>query len=200
MTHVILSCIRFVHVSLAPYSRFDAVGSGAEDDAMENDEIPSPINRELQRELLLLLRSKYPRTLIDIPIISDVSQQSIYTNLWYLQEHGLCDSGLSPHLDGCFTWGGATITAKGLDFLEEDGGLSSLLGIVTIKIHADTLREMLRTKIDDAPLTPDEKSTLKQKLEHLSETALTAGTRDLVQIGLQHVPNFVEWLRTFFGP
>ena len=162
------------------------------------DQKPSPLNRALQRDLLLLLRDEYPRTLIEIPEISDVSEQSIFMNLWYLQEHGLCESGLSQVADGRFIWSG-TLTAKGLDFLEDDGGLTAILGAITIKIHTDTLREMLNARIDAAQISPEEKSALKQKLRHFSETVLKAAPTDLVKTGLDHIPNVVEWLRKLSG-
>ena len=58
-------------------------------------------------------------------------------------------------LGGKITWGGARITAKGIDFLEDDGGLSAILGVVTVKLHADTLREMLAKKIDASSASSD---------------------------------------------
>jgi hypothetical protein len=120
-------------------------------------------------------------------------------NLWYLQEHGLCESGLSQVADGRFIWSRATLTAKGLDFLEDDGGLTAILGVITIKIRTDTLREMLNARIDTAQISPEEKSALKQKLRHFSETVLKTATTDLVKTGLDHIPNVAEWLRKLSG-
>jgi hypothetical protein len=160
----------------------------------------SPLNRDLQRELLLLMRDKYPGMTRETPEISDVGEQNIYINLKYLEEHGLCKPLLRQALDGKFAYGGSSITAKGLDFLEDDGGLSAILGIVTVKVHADTLREMLNNKIDSVPIAPEEKLSLKKIIRQLSETALKDTTSELVKIGLQHVPNIVELLRTIAGP
>lgn len=160
---------------------------------------PSPIDRALQRELLLLMRDEYPRTLLGIPEIPDASRESIYTNLRYLEEHGLCESGLLYGVDGRPSWGGATLTAKGLDFLEDDGGLSAILNVITVKLHADTLREILNARIDAVEIAPEERSGLKRIVASLSETALQAATTDLVQNGLHHIPDVVGWLQRFAG-
>ncbi|HLW92549.1 MAG TPA: hypothetical protein VKS78_14790 [Roseiarcus sp.] len=136
---------------------------------------------------------------MDVPDVGSHDEQHFFANLMYLQDHGLCEPLVSQGLDGHFAWGGAKITARGLDFLEDDGGLSAVLGIVTVKLHADTVRELLAAKIDVSPLSPSEKSTLKKALRGLSDTALRSATTDLIHSGLQHIPNIAEWLRTFVG-
>jgi hypothetical protein len=148
---------------------------------------------------LLRPRDVYPRTLIEVPNILGADEGSIYSNLWYLQEHGLCDSGLMQSVDGFFSWGGATLTAKGLDFPEADGGLSAILNVVTIKFDADTLRALLEAKIDASSIPPAEKSIIKKTIEGMSEAALKTATTDLVRIGLHNIPNVVEWLRGIAG-
>ena len=151
---------------------------------------PSPINSELQRELLLLLRSAYPQSLYGPPEIPGLSWNEIAANLSYLEEHGLCQSGLIDDPDGGdFLFSQARITAAGLDFLEEDGGLTAILNTVTVKLHADTLRDMLSAKI-----TAEEKSTLRGLIGRLSGKALEAITTDLVRAGIQQIPNFAEWI------
>jgi hypothetical protein len=161
-----------------------------------SDHKPNPINRELQHKLLLMLRDEYPSQLLEIPNIAGATWIDICANLWYLQAHGLCDSGLSQHLGGNFSWSGANISAAGLDFLEDDGGLSAVLGVVTVKLHVDTLRALLTAKIDGAPITPEKKSALRSVLKRLSGTALTTATTELVTIGIQHFPDILDWLET----
>ena len=87
-------------------------------------------------------------------------------------------------------------TPAGLDFLSEDGGLSAILGVVTVKLHADTIRDMIAAKIEAAPIPANEKSALKRHLAALSETGLKAATTDLVKIGLEHLPDAIHWLQT----
>lgn len=73
------------------------------------------------------------------------------------------------------------ITARGLDFLEEDGGLSAILGTVTVKLHADTIRDMLETKIMDSQLPQADKKRFVDTLKELPGEALKTVTNKLVE-------------------
>jgi hypothetical protein len=85
------------------------------------DELPSQIDRSFQRSLLLWMRDKYPSMAYKVPTSLDGNDRRFYFNLFYLKEHGLCEALAEKNLDGSISWGGAKITAKGLDFLENDG-------------------------------------------------------------------------------
>lgn len=159
----------------------------------------SPLNRDLQRKLLLIMRDAYPDRLRQIPDVDGYSQHEITTNLCYLEEHQLCDAGLTRNMDGTFASNGARISANGLDFIEDDGGLSAILGVVTIKIHDETIRELIKSRIDSMDAPENEKSRLKLTLDKLSEEGLKAVTTDLVRQGLHHVPSLFELLRTASG-
>ena len=122
-----------------------------------NDE-KSCVSRALQLELLVRLRDVWPRPMREFPKIDGISDDEIIRNLVYLEEHRLCSSGLLAGIDENYSYGGARITAIGLDFLEDDGGLSAILKTVTIKVHADTLRDMFNSKIETSALPQTEKS------------------------------------------
>jgi hypothetical protein len=143
------------------------------------------------------LRATYPRRLIEFRDLA--TDEDVYTNLKYLEEHGLCESGVRVSTDGLIAWGGSTITAQGIDFLEDDGGVSAILRTVTVRLHADTIRDLLVAKIEAEPIPEAEKSRLKTALKGLSETALKDATTDLVHLGIQHLPNALEWLRAIAG-
>jgi predicted nucleotide-binding protein len=85
------------------------------------DELPSQIDRSFQRSLLLWMRDEYPSMAYKVPTSLDGNDRRFYFNLFYLQEHGLCEALAEKNLDGSISWGGAKITAKGVDFLENDG-------------------------------------------------------------------------------
>ena len=97
------------------------------------------------------------------------------------------------------TLSAASITAAGLDFLADDGGLSAILGVVTVKLHADTIRDLIGAKIDAAAIPAEQKSALKQRLAGLSGKALEAATADLVRTGLDHLPDAAHWLFRILG-
>ncbi len=165
--------------------------------AIPDDLHQSPLDRSLQRKLLLLMRDVYPQPIYKIwALVPDTGDDATVANLVYLEEHGLCDAGIRVNQDGSYGFTGAKITARGLDFIEDDGGLSAILDVVTIKVHADSLRALLVNKIDAAPIAPEEKSRLRTALGKLPGTALNAAASDLVKAGIDHIPNVVEWLHT----
>lgn len=159
----------------------------------------SPLDRAMQRALLLAMRKVYPAPIREAPVGIKQDSREFDANLLYLEDHGLCDAGLHGSMSGEYSWGGATITARGLDFLEGDGGLSAILGVITVRLHAETIRDLIAAKIDSAPVPEAEKSVLRRHLAALSETALRAGTTDLVKTGLNHLPDAMHWLRTLVG-
>src|SRR5258706_3276536 len=149
--------------------------------------------REKQRDLLLQLREFYPGS-ATFRSKTNEELHEIAINLKYLEEHGLCISGVNVGLDGHMMLSASCITAAGLDFLEDDGGLSAILAVVTVKLHADTIRDLIGAKIEAAELPPEEKSTLRKRLAALPEAALTEATKNLVRLGLDHLPDGVHWL------
>ena len=156
------------------------------------------LDRALQRQILDLLRAHYPRGAVPVCDL-DLSEEQAAANLRYLEEHGLCESGVIIGVDGHLAFGASTITAAGLDFLEDDGGLSAILGVITVRLHADTIRALINAKIEASSIPAEEKSRLRKALANLSEASLKAATTDLVKSGLDHLPDAVHWLRSIAG-
>jgi hypothetical protein len=156
------------------------------------------LSREKQRELLLQLREVYPAH-ASFRVDSEEEGREVAANLMYLQEHGLCNSGVQIGADAHIMFGASSITAAGLDFLADDGGLSAILGVVTVKLHADTIRDLIAAKIEATAMPAEKKSALKRQLAALSETALKAATTDLVRTGLDHLPDAAHWLSKLVG-
>jgi hypothetical protein len=169
------------------------------DAARMSDQEAGPVDRELQRSLLLAMRDCYPELLYELPATIDAAKPRVDTNLFYLEEHGLCDSGLSPNAAGYSVIRGPRITARGLDFLADDGGLTAILGVVTVRLHADTIRDLIAVKIEALPVPAAEKSALRKILAGLPADALRAATTDLVKSGLDHLPNVAHWLGALGG-
>jgi hypothetical protein len=156
------------------------------------------LDRALQRQILELLRGHYPRGAIPVRDL-ELSEEQAAANLRYLEEHGLCESGVMVGADGHLAFGESTIRAAGLDFLEDDGGLSAILGVVTVRLHADTIRSLIDARIETSSMPAEEKSKLRKIIANLSEAGLRAATTDLVKSGLDHLPDAVHWLRSLAG-
>lgn len=164
--------------------------------------MPFIIDRALQRAVLERLRNAYPDGIDRGPltdIAPGVEEDLLIGTLMYLEQHGLCDSGLSSPINGNWAWNGSTITARGLDFLADDGGLSAILGVVTVKLHADTIRDLITAKIEASALPAEKKAGLKAALGKLSSTALQAGVTDLAKVGLEHGPDAMNWIDRLVG-
>lgn len=148
------------------------------------------LDRNLQHEILKELNNIYPDSKtyeywIDAAIaqvtgvIETVGEAELYiakrsANLRYLAEHGLVvcnDKNLSATVK---------ITAKGIDFLSDDGGLSAILGVVTVKLHSDTIQALIAAKIDQAEISDSEKSWLKKELGKIKDTALSTFTANAI--------------------
>ena len=148
------------------------------------------LDRNLQHEILKELNNIYPDSKtyeywIDAAIaqvagvIETVGEAELYiakrsANLRYLAEHGLVvcnDKNLSATVK---------ITAKGIDFLSNDGGLSAIFGVVTVKLHSDTIQALIEAKIDQAEISDSEKSWLKKELGKIKDTALSTLTANAI--------------------
>ena len=83
------------------------------------------LDRVVQRQILELLGKHYPRGADPVTDL-ELSKEQAAANLRYLEEHGLCESGVIIGVDGHISFAQSTITATGIDFLADDGGLSAL--------------------------------------------------------------------------
>jgi hypothetical protein len=79
-----------------------------------------------------------------------------------------------------------------MDFLADDGGLSSILGVVTVKLHEDTLKQLIGQRITESDLPAPEKSKLLEQLKTLPGEAIKHLTLKLVDAGLANWPIAVQ--------
>lgn len=148
------------------------------------------INKAFQLRLLKQLAIFYGR-----PVNTTDQTGPEALNLLYLEEHGLviCNKVVFPSRMHVVT---AKITANGLDYLDENGGLTAELGVVTVRLHADTIRDLVAARIEQSDLPPENKSQLKDHLKALPEKALGHLTTRLVDLALQGGPKVMEAIQT----
>lgn len=152
------------------------------------------LNRELQLAVL--------NRLADAPYPADVifsEQESrdpeLIATLCYLEGHGLVSCEKAGEVNGLPWIPFAKITPAGLDFLADDGGLSAILGTVTVRLHADTVRDLLAARIAASDLSPDDKKTLSDHLRSLPAEALKNITTRLLDAALDHLPDAIPMLQ-----
>lgn len=162
---------------------------------MDEEQRGSRLDRRLQRRILESLREHYPGQVgpedLDLGLTQD--DRSWNVNAHYLREHGLIEALAAGDLGGPALVA-ACITAKGMDFLEDDGGLSAILGVVTVQFEEDTLRALLAAKIDASGLPAEKKSAIKARFSEMGTEALKEVTQRFVTMALERWPEALQAL------
>ncbi|OWL84593.1 hypothetical protein [Halopseudomonas aestusnigri] len=158
---------------------------------MEND-------RELQKKTLTYLKGIYPGRcdVKQLAVEMHAVGAHLLRNLTYLREHDLVTGSFSVSRDPR-QLSLVGITAKGIDFIEADGGLSAILGVVTVRLHADTVRDLILAQIEAADAESSVKEQLKATVTNLPAKGLEAMVTRLAQEGLTRLPNAMHWLQAF---
>lgn len=158
------------------------------------------LDRDLQKKILEILNEAFPntsrQTYLEIAELAD--DDTVNANLLYLEMHGLLQSGLQQLISG--SWkinsGQLQITEKGIDFIANDGGLTAILGVVTIKLHDDTIRQLIEEKIIGSDLPPADKKRFVDQLRELPGESLKHLTTKLIDLGLSHAPDALTAVKT----
>ena len=153
------------------------------------------INRDRQNEILEILHKFYPEPTREV--VRPQEELLDCATILLLEEHGLVKAGLTRKLDGEYMWvaQGTVITAKGIDFLADDGGTSAKINTITVKIHTDSIKAILEAKLDQSDLPVEKKNWLRNQVNTMSDESLKIVTKSLVQKGLDHIPDLYKWLQ-----
>ena len=157
------------------------------------------LDRPLQRKILEVLREHYPAAHFTNRMEHlHEDPQHLMANAAYLLADGLIDGEIRMTSTGRgdFLPTRFAITAAGLDFLEDDGGLSAILGTVTVKMHADSIRDLILAQIEVADLESSAKAQLTDTVQSLPAKALEGVVGGLAREGLARMPNAIGWLQT----
>lgn len=149
------------------------------------------IDREYQLELLKRLRDAHPRPLSDFSFLDDQDENATEryaANMKYLEGHGLAIGRIVVGMDGYISLGAPEITSQGIDFLQDDGGIGAILGIVTIRLHSDTIKDLIEAKIAQSDLAPADKKRWIDQLRSLPADATKHLVQKLVEKGLDSGP------------
>ncbi len=169
------------------------------------------LDRSLQRQILSTLSLMYPggtRDLAQLLAMDADSERRLVANASYLAEHGLLVSGfrrISTFAGVTFQHAGETsITAAGLDFLQDDGGLSAILGVVTVRIDAGQWAELLASRIEQSEnLTHEERSSLAAAVRNLPAKAIEKLSSKMLDWAVDHwqdaLPLLHKWLAQSAG-
>lgn len=159
---------------------------------MENNE-GFQLDYALLRGILATLKTVYPgrMRMSSIPCLVAYGIERAEEPLMYLLEHGMIDMPVQRPLGGRFAFGKITLTAKGLDFLQPDGGLSALAAPV-IRISPDSLVAIIDEALAARGISEEERSAVKKSLGIAGEEGIRAVVGRLVEAGASHAPDILR--------
>lgn len=160
------------------------------------------LERSLQLSILTELKDHYPSDFSVKRLNCFVEGQTFNGNIIYLEEHGLIEGKSINHRQVEKTgpvMEMAKITANGLDFLEDDGGLRAILNKVTIKFDADDLHALISSQLDKANIPPEKKSEILKTIKALPADGIKAVYSRLIGLALDKTPDVIHLLGNILG-
>ncbi len=162
------------------------------------------LDRDFQLDLMQKMAEVYPASydfFSDENYMDDKVTNKLYTNLYYLQSHGLLEKDsiyYSVGIGGTGSWalGSTRLNHKGMDFLADDGGLSAILGTVTIKFETEQLKAILAAKIMSSDLSPERKTTMIDAIKELPADSLKHLTTKIVDVGWDNLDSLMALIQS----
>ena len=155
------------------------------------------LDREMQLAMLTELSEVYPSQ-VNLSEKYNYGTDEYYkfiANLAYLKDHRLISEKsllVSKSMDGdIFHPHLASITHLGMDFLADDGGLSAILGVVTIKFEAEQFRIILESMILSSNLPAERKQTMIDVLRELPAESIRHLTTRIVDVGWDNLDSLM---------
>lgn len=164
------------------------------------------VNREMQRRVLERLAANYPDGAWELHKELGAAEadgeptREFMATVQYLQEHDLVVSGyVFSEIVGSAGWVNnerSNITARGLDFLADDGGLGAILNLVTVKIDAGQFAELLARRIEQLPnVSAEEKATITGELRKLPAKGAEKVFEKMLDWSIEHAGDALPLLR-----
>lgn len=143
-------------------------------------------DRTLQRNLLTICLAAYPGYTswsAFSPEIIAVDSIKLSANILYLKEHGLLTIREQRSDDPYSFLDHMRITCRGIDFMQDDGGLSAILNVTTIKFHREAV-VVLEDLIAISDMDNADKEKAKSTLGELSTEALKIVIQTVTTAGM----------------
>ncbi|MDX3877054.1 MAG: hypothetical protein QHC81_01080 [Achromobacter sp.] len=154
--------------------------------------------REREHDILAAAVAAHPDWLICKDGVADHAAADAYPEIRYLEGHGLLDVREPQYAEWPREAVSIRATSRAIDFLANDGGLSAILGVVTVKLHDDTIKALIESKILASDLLPPDKQRYLARLRSLPADATRHVVMKLVDLGLDKSPDAISWLGKWF--
>lgn len=167
-----------------------------------------PINKELQKELLLKLSERFPHAFkyddyksvydkyeedcpdgelesLHFAIVNLLTNPLIF-NIYYLERHGLIELIDADRYDimrhgAHYNLPPLCITEKGIDFLLSDGGLTSFFNNKFISFDIENIKEIIDSEFIQNNVPQEKQSVLRNTLKQAPTTLLNAAISAVVE-------------------
>lgn len=156
------------------------------------------INKDRLIRILKLAEEANPQPVNLIKELGAEADDAI-VEIKYLRDHGLLDVHITTSLDGEFFLGTTRITSAGLDYLSDDGGLTEELGGTTVKIHADSLQQMLELMVLRSDLDQPQKQRYVDELRKLPAETTKHLALKAVDAAMAHSGKLLQLLQSMLG-
>ncbi|WP_062208363.1 hypothetical protein [Aureimonas sp. AU12] len=142
------------------------------------------LDRNLQGRVLGQLAPLFPAGLQVWDLLEDEDRGAVTAALVYLEQHRLLTIDWMDDPDGDRTPVFATISALGLDFLSDDGGLRGFRDRKSVRLKDADLRELLTGRIRHCEEEEDDRERLIAELARMPNEGLRDIALDLIRLGL----------------
>lgn len=151
------------------------------------------LDRTLQLEILKKLAEVYPEPVYfdDFYEFGTAEYRKAIANAFYLQSKGLLEpksilvSQTLGRNENSHQFGAAKISALGMDFLADDGGLSAILNTVTVKIEPNQMAQLLKAI---AEMSEAEQKNLLDSIKEAPNKAVETMVEKSVEHGISSLP------------
>ncbi len=160
------------------------------------------LNRELQKAILVELKNHYPNDCAVKKMVCYTDGQEFNGNIIYLEEHGLVSG--KTHISRSLDDAGphmlmAKITAHGLDFIEDDGGLRAILNKLTIKFDSEDINSLITAHLDRTNIPPEKKNEIISTLKSLPSEGIKTVYKHLINYALGKTPDVIDLIQIFLS-
>lgn len=154
------------------------------------------IKREYQIKILSVLNEGAYKVVYGPEITELFTVDVLCANLQYLHDCGYVEALIRKSADGYWSFGGASITSKGVSFFEENGGLYKKATTSFIEIDQESFRQMLQAYIEASGKDKTVKARLVSAVKNAPAEALKTLAGSLLRVGLQEASDAWQLLES----
>lgn len=154
------------------------------------------IDKDRALRILKIAEDAYPqRANLSLALGDEVD--AALGEIRYLRDSGLIDIAIYESDEPVL--GLARITKDGMNYLDASGGLRESLGEITVRIHPDSLQQILELVVLRSDLDPPQKQRFVDQIRELPAETTKHLALKVVDMALAHSGKLLPLLRSILG-